>query len=614
MKRGWDILAIALSIAAAVAVAWVPASNPGSALLCNFVHPDCLSNHWLMVWVAEQLAAGTSILHNDRYYWPIGDAPWLAGNGSEGIAYLPFHLAFGWPAGSNAWLGLVLVLNGISTYLLARSAGASPPASLAAAPTGATLVFAIHELGAGRFSQVSFFWLAFFLAAWLRVLRRPSLGGAVLAAVLLAATSLFYWYFGFFGVLAGAGLLLAFVGRGAGPPLRVLAVFAGTYLALITPLLAVFLEYWASIPGTGEDTFPHPEAVQDSTWPGIPFLVAGGRHAGRALPFSTCALALLALGSAVRGRATPPERRRLTFALAGVALLFAGLMAGARLPHGPYEWIYGIAGPLRRFWWPYRHVVGLNLALIALAALGAERLLQAFPRVGRPAAVLLALSIPAQLTLQASPWQAQFSLLDRSDDFYPSLRKLPGDVLIEPPLAPEVASAQTPLIYQIFHGKALLAGHALWVERVRPDPWDSHVSANSFLAEMQRLDRGELGTVFRFEPTDLARLRDSGARTFVVNWEYFPVAAKGLPAAYEALFTALFGDPVATGTRLKAWDAGTWNGVAAVEIPRFEWPSSLRFGGPTLPLQAPRPPSVMFSVPAPPRPPPTKGDGARRPR
>ncbi|MFN7147267.1 MAG: hypothetical protein ACK4YP_26100, partial [Myxococcota bacterium] len=382
------------------------ASSPTDTILCNFVHPDCLSNHWLMVWVAEQVATGGSILHNDRYYWPVGDAPWLAGNGSEGFAYLPFHAAFGWPLGSNLYLVTVLALNGLAAFALARAAGASRVASLAAAPTAALLVYATHELGAGRFSQVSFFWLAFFLAAWLRFLRRPTVLGALGAAALLALASLFYWYYGLFGVLAGAILLLAHAPRDDRPPLRALVVFSVAYLAAIAPLLWVFLRYWSSIPGTGEDVFPHPESVGDSTWPGIPFLVAGGRHAGRALPFTTCALAGVAVIAALRRPADPDalRRRRVTFALTAVAVVFAALMAGSLIPHGPYEWLYGLAGPLRRFWWPYRHVVVVNLALVTLAALGADALLRRLrPTARAEEGLALAISIPIHLPLQPAP-------------------------------------------------------------------------------------------------------------------------------------------------------------------------------------------------------------------
>jgi hypothetical protein len=585
VPRRFALLALLLSIACALGATWPATSSPTDSILCNYVHPDCLSNHWLLVWVAEQVSHGGSILHNDRYYWPVGDAPWLAGNGSEGFAYLPFHLLFGWPLGSNVYLVTLLVLNGLAGYALARAAGASPVASLAAAPTAATMLYTIQELGAGRFSQVSICWLGFFLAAWLRLLDKPTLGRAVAAAVLLAVTSFFYWYYGFFGVLAGALLLI--LRRGA--PLRPLATFSLAYLALIAPLLWIFLRYWASIPGTGEEQFPHPESIGDSTFPGIPFLVSGGRHSGRALPFTTVVFALLAVFN--------KERRREALALWAVALLFAGLMAGALIPHGPYELIYGLARPLRRFWWPYRHVAALNFALIALAALGAERFVGKRPWLG----VLVALTIPFQLDVQRAPWHAQFSHADLSDPFYPSLRDQPGTILVEPPLAPAIASAQTPLIYQLLHGKTLLSGHALWVDRVRPAAWDAFVAKNSFLTEMQHLERGELSGPFVFQAADLQALIDAGARTFVVNHEYFPFELRPLVEAYDVLFTTLFGHTSVTGKRLKAWDAGGWNGQTEVELPPYAFPPTLHFGGPTLSMQAPRPPSPVFSFPDPPK-------------
>ncbi|MDP2308788.1 MAG: hypothetical protein Q8P18_22395 [Pseudomonadota bacterium] len=604
MSRSWTLAAVALAFLCAFAATYPASGSPGDTILCNYVHPDCLSNHWLMVWVAEQVRDGGSILHNDRYYWPVGDAPWLAGNGSEGFAYLPFHLLWGWPKGATIYLVAILTLNGIAGYTLARAAGASRAASLTAVPSSALMLYAIHELGAGRFSQVSFCWTAFFLAAWLRFLATPSLPRAFGAATLLAVTSLFYWYYGLFAVLAGGVLLIGHVvgaPKRARPPASALVAFSVTFLALVAPLLWVFLRYWSSIPGTGEEVFPHPEAVGDSSWPALPFLVSGGRHAGRALPFTVVILAFVALFD--------KERRRVVFSLWAVALLFSALMAGALLPYGPFELIYGLAGPLRRFWWPYRHVIVMNLALVTLAALGAQLLLR------RPwLLVLLALSIPAQLAVQGAPWRAQFSKADLSDSFYPLLRDLPGTLLIEPPLAPGVVSAQTTLVYQLLHGKALLAGHAMWVARVRPDEWDTFVAANSFLTEMQRLDRGELADTFTFREADLRALIDAGALTYVVNQEYFPLVLRPLVNAYDALFTSLFGAPVHAGKRVKAWDASAWKEgggtepglMATVPIPPFVWPGALHFGGPTLSLQAPRPPSIVFSVPPP-------EEGARKP-
>ncbi len=579
--------AFVLALVCALAATWVAATSPRDTILCNYIHPDCLGNHWLMVWVADQLLHGQSILHNDTYYWPVGDAPWLAGNGSEGFAFLPIYAALGWPLGSNVYLVGVLVLNGLAGWALARAAGASQTAALAACPTTTLSLYAMQELGAGRFSQVSICWLGFFLASWLRVLDQPSTLRALTSALMLALTSLFYWYYGLFGVLAG-GVLLAARGASIRLQWRSLLVFSATYLVLVLPLLWVYLRYWANIPGTGEEQFPHPQALGDSTWPGIPFLVTGGRHSGRALPFTTVLLALFGLAH---------PRRRTAWGLFGVALLFGGLMAGALIPHGPYSWVYGLARPLRRFWWPYRHVAGLNYALTTLAALGADRLFSG-RRGGKLIGVGVALSIPAQLQLQGAPWHAQFSHVIAPEPFYVKVQKLPGRRMIEPPLAPEVASSETPLIYQLYHHKQLVNGHAEWVDRVRPDAWDTFVAGNSFLTEMQALERGKVEGPFTFRAADLQALLDQDVRVMVLNREYFPVAFSPLVSSYGSIFESLFGLPVATGKRTRAWDMSTWNGKTEVTFPVFAWPANVQPGGPDLSIMGMHETSLGFSMPA----------------
>ncbi len=592
---GWRQLLLAglFSLVAALAALWPAASSPTDTLVCNFIHPDCLSNHWLLVWVAEQFAGGGSILHNDQYYWPVGDAPWLAGNGSEGFFYLPFHLIWGWPLGSNFYLIAVLTLNGLGAWALAGALGARGASRLPAAVGGTLLLYAVHEAGAGRFSQVSVFWLAFFLAAWLKLIERPGTVRAVGAALLLAATSLFYWYYGLFGVLAGAIFLVAAPGEGLrgrlAPLWRSLAIFSATYLSLVGPLLYLFWSYWSQIPGTSEDVFPHPEAVGDSSWPSIPFLVAGGRHAGRALPLTVCLLSLVALWKG-------EGRRRL--ASLGILLLFSALMAGPLIPYGPYELLYGVARPLQRFWWPYRHVVVINLLFLGLGSWGLHLLVQQWSTTRRWAVgLVLALSVPLQLELQHAPWHAQFSKVKLPHPFYSKLAELPGEIIVELPLAPEVASAQTLLIYQLFHKKILLNGHALWVERVRPDAWDVFVAENSFLTELQKLERAELPGQFKFRGEDLQKLTDKGVRYYTLNQEYYPVVLREAVTAEREILDRLFGEPVLKEGGVSAWDAQRWTGEEEVEFPAFDWPKNLRKGGPTLALQAPRPGSPVFSVP-----------------
>ena len=155
---------IALILALALWTMWPALSAPQDSMVCNWMHPDCISNHWLLVWVAEQMSEGQSILHNDRYYWPIGDAPVLAGNGSEGVLYTLVHGLLGWPAGATAYLTAILVLNGMGGWALGRAMGAKPWPALIPAAAAISSPYLLGELGAGRFSQVSIGWMLLTLA------------------------------------------------------------------------------------------------------------------------------------------------------------------------------------------------------------------------------------------------------------------------------------------------------------------------------------------------------------------------------------------------------------------------------------------------------------------
>ena len=49
---GWPAV-VALAVVAAVLGSTGAALAPNDLVLCSYVHPDCLGNHWLLVWVAE---------------------------------------------------------------------------------------------------------------------------------------------------------------------------------------------------------------------------------------------------------------------------------------------------------------------------------------------------------------------------------------------------------------------------------------------------------------------------------------------------------------------------------------------------------------------------------
>ncbi len=559
------ILAALLGVGAALWMLYPAWLDGAHAVVGDWRHPDMISNHWLYRWVAERLLAGESLLHNDRYYYPVGDAPWLAGNGSDAVPYTLVAAWLPWPGSVTLWVLLTIALNGVAGWALARAAGARSGALLAALAL-ALCPYVAHEAMGMRLSQAPLYWTAFFLAAWLRLLDRPTAGRGLLAGLLYAATALTYWYQGLWAAMAGA-VLFAFR-----PRLRALAGFLPAAVLPVAPVLALFLRHWSDIPGTSEDVFPHPLALASSLPPTFPVWTgAVERH-----EVATSLVVLLLAGWGLRR-----PRRWWAGGFAAVAVVFYALALGPDilLPSGadtgipgPFRLVYGALPPLRRFWWPYRHAAVMLVALLPLAARGLDDLLD---RAGRraPAALLAVLAVlPLDLALRGGRLDVPVSWWE-APAAYERLRDLPGEAILELPIAPELATSQQTLSYQWVHRKKLVNGHAMWVDRVRPDAWDAWVAGNTFLSRLQEYERGRLFGPFAFRPEDVAALHELGIRYLVVNAEYFPKALYGLVPNYRVLLTEAFGPPVLSfRDHLFAWDVDRYGWKGALEAPEFRLP------------------------------------------
>ena len=558
-------------------------SAPGRVLVGDWHHPDCLGNHWLLVWVAERLSSGQSLVHNDSYYWPVGDAPWIAGNGSEGFLYLPFHLLWGWPVGVAAYAGAVWVGNGLAGWALGRAAGAGPWAALVCAAGVGTSAYAAQEMGSGRFSQANLIFLVGGLAAWLTLLHSPSKGRVVLAGALTAAAAALYWYHGLFLALALGALTLGRLLRRESMPWRHALAAGALSVSFVAPLLAVYLSHWGLVPGSGE-VFPHPEAVLDSMTPHLPAFVPAGRAEYQALPLPALILGGLGLVQLVRGR---DERPGQSLGLWLLGALFFVLALGT---NGPlYEALYGLAAPLQRMWWPHRHLILSHLALFVVGA-------AALGRLKAPAwvSVALAASFTLAMRAQEEPVKVSQSVVALPPQTYAPLAKLPGEVLLQLPFSPKVASTQTPLIYQLYHQKRLLSGHAPWVDRVRPPKWDRLVAENSFLAGLLAYEEARLSGAWRFEAADLQTLIDQGFSHVVVDQEHYPLPLRGLFSGTQRLMEQLFGKPVHRGPRATVYATAGWTGRGEAQLPPWTWPPGVRPGDGSQALRAKRSASPTF--------------------
>lgn len=575
--------------------AWL---EPRRHILGHWRHPDCLSNHWLFCWIADRIALGQGLIHNDRYYHPVGDAPFLAGNGSDALFSAPFLWALGWPAGLTVYYLAIVVGGCWGGFALCRSVGASRRAALAGGAIFGINPYVMAELSAGRFSQASVLWLALFLAVLLTLLRRPRWRTAILAGVLFALNAFVYWYYGLFATLAGAVLVGAWAAAHRDrirATIAPLVASAATACGLLAWPLWIFASRWGEIPGTEEVNQAEIAVIASLplTWPLYDPAPADGT-----IVLSILSLVLAGAGFAfgLRGRGNgrgPAERaepgsqptaRWLVAALAVIALVFYLLSLGpypvlqdepiARVPL-PFRWLYGLAPPLERFWWPRRHALLVFLAVAALASLALDALGR---RLGQrwilAASLAVAVAAPAELVLRTGGNVVQVSLWE-PPAAYRALADAPGDVLLELPIDPRLVTNQLPLIYQPLHGKRLINGHASWVPRVRPPAWDAHLADNSFLAALARHELRQDGGEFFFEAADLRALQDAGLGVITVNREMYTYPLRGTYRAERRLMAELFGKPFLRGAYFEAFAVDRWNGATSVTLPLAPGPAAV---------------------------------------
>jgi hypothetical protein len=258
----------------------------------------------------------------------------------------------------------------------------------------------------------------------------------------------------------------------------------------------------------------------------------------------------------------------------------------------PFQLLYGLAAPLRRFWWPSRHVLVCDVALALLAA----RAVPSLGRAGRDVLLGLGLvaTIPLLLLLQGPGVRAHSTALCWPPPFYAALAEQPGEVLLQLPLSPRVAVSQAPLLLQLAHGKALLNGHAPWVDRVRPPAWDAFVADNSFLAGLQAVEDGSLHGDLTFDGADIEAVRAAGLALVVLDRELYPLRLGEAVSRQRRVLTALFGEPVAGEEGAWAWRTDRWTGAARVALDPWTFPRGAAPRDGSVPIDVRTPPSATF--------------------
>lgn len=574
-------------------------AEPGRAMFGDWEHPDMLSNHWVYGWVADQLSSGGTLLHNDAYYAPVGDAPFLAGNASGALLAAPFDWIFGRPLGINVYLAGVLVLNVLAGVWVSRAAGASRRAGLLGGVAFGVCPYVLTELSAGRLAQVPVWELAAGLALWIVALDRRSLGRAVAGGALIGLAGIEYFYYGLFAGFAAGIVWIARVvdvrsrGEGTGPLVALAAAGGGVAAVVVGPILVFFVRGWTDVVGAGEAaaSFPHPFALQASLpwswplWSDVHTMVPSW------ISWMILGLAVWEARAARRG-----PRGWVVPALVGIAALGWALSLGPYLnttqgpddgSHLPYLWFYGAHPALQRFWWPYRHVVLVSLALAVLAARALDRVLDVLPP--RAALVTLGLAlafVPLELRARGAPLLASTSrIVEPLPAYVTAMATLAEGDVLDLPVAGALRIGQQHLTLQALHHHTLLDGHAMWVDRVRPEAWDAWVARSSFLTELARFERGQAipddpARVDRFvyDPADISALRASGLRWIVVWDEMFAKDVDALPDHLRALLGALLDTPVIEADGFSVYDLAKHRGDGDEPAPDWDWPKDVELG------------------------------------
>ncbi len=569
--------------------------DPGAFLVGSHIHPDNLANQWLLPRAVDTVLAGRSPLQTTDYYWPVGDAPMLSGDGTQALLYAPFHVLVGWPASVPRFVGVVLLLNGLGGWFAARSVTRTPAAAWVAAWVCGASPFVAMELSAGRFSQAAIWPLAVFCGVWWRYLARPGPGLATLSALSLAYTSFSYWYYGWFGVLVGAlGWLLTLGDRSRSEHIADLkwhGLFAGLFLVVLAPWAGLFFSHWAAVPGSGETTlFPPDSAFRDR----LPFLPAlrPGDPATTSSMVSVGALGL-ALWGMVAGRT---ERRTRGWMLAGAVFLVLGW--GPFASGAPYTLLYGLTAATRRFWWPVRHVVVVDLALAVLAARGVDALVDRWGRSWLAGGMATAL-VAGLFAIQGAPLELERSSLTVPPEGYDRLAELPEGVVVAFPIAPEATGTNDAMLHQLVHDHPMVTGHSPWVARARPPAWDEWLAEQGFLSQLAQVEReGWSGGALDVDETAVRQLQEEGVRWLVVDRTLVPLKLQAMVRSHDVLFDALFGRPVIRTPDLQVWDLHAYSGTTTVDLPAWTWPAGLRPAGPEWPLASRRPRSPMLGTPS----------------
>lgn len=558
-RRPW-LGAVLLTLMVAVVMTgrlWTP--GPPERLLGGGEAPDWTGTVWAYWWTGEALLSGHSPFAGTANFFPVGKDPISQYNLFDALLAWPLVQGLGPAGGYNAFIFLCVFTNGLAVWWLCRHAGASAWSSGVGAVGFQLAGFLLTEVAAGRITQVVLAPFVLGLIGLDRLARgEGSWRTAVWTGACVTATTLTYWYYGFFLVMAGAVLWLATARQWDRDRFAKLGLAAGMTALVCLPLVASLASSYGDLPGVQRTTAGTPPwgpevsfhvgfASLQGLWPGFWLWAGPGDVQDRGISLFFVAVALFSF------RGGRPWRWLAVFALGYALVLGPYLNTPSRLPTGiPMPFLLLMEGVpfFERLWWPDRAMPILLCGLAVLAALGVDR--GAKPERLRLASVGLVLV----MALETSARHGIFPLpMEPGPPYAVGLyERLDGPLLTTPVLG-ETGSTdgRFTLWMQVHHEQPILGGLGDVVRSHSPPAFERYVEDNSLLRALREVSRGteELGVV---EPADVQRLLDDGFVYAVVDRQTFSrETRREAVAAHRRIFTAVFGAPVVQTRSGDAW-------------------------------------------------------------
>ncbi|MCP4808815.1 MAG: DUF3367 domain-containing protein [Proteobacteria bacterium] len=565
---------------------------------------------WTTMWLIDHLARGGLTEVTDAIFYPEGYNLWSFGHlGIQALGVPLMWLGLSATATYNLLLLGAFSATGVAAHALGLRLSGSHAGGLVAGVLFAFNPYTYGEMSAGCVELVGAWFIPLYVLALIRICDDPTWKRALVAAVVLALTGPFNWYYtAFLAMFTGAFVLWRLL---AGGERRVRAV---TWIVVVAVAAAVSnvplvlearretpsrspitaetfsLESRALVAGIPDGSTPLEDLdaelleLNDAMQVGInstsltSLLPAGFPPNPLESTPGRLAFVVGAVGLALSGRRGRPWA--LLAAGFGVLTLGPYLLIDATPPLPdwslsnplPYKGLYNHVPFFAKAYRPYRLGVVVLVCLAALASTGWSRLgLQV--RWGLAAVVaLIGITQPHWTGVSSRP------LADASiPAVYDELAALPAGAVIELPLHYQpVTPANARYQYnQVAHGQPLLNCNQL-IRRTDLARFQAYVGGNAFLSTV--LDLGRREAPYTFAGEDLDALADTGFRYVVAHtaFESDPTHLAGFQGRADRLrqpawdmLRSTLGEPVLVG------EDGTW----VFELPERNAPGPRVFAG-----------------------------------